>query len=62
VEKGYSLNTLSSSNMERKRGVQMDPDAYFTLIIYVLMVLTFVSLVLFFLYMIYRKEEETPTK
>jgi len=40
----------------------MDIDTYFTLVINVLMVTTFIALVLFFLYMIYRKEEETPAK
>jgi len=40
----------------------MDTDTYFTLIINVLMVITFIALILVFLYMIYRKEEETPEK
>jgi hypothetical protein len=41
----------------------MDEDTFFTLLINVLMVMTFIALVLFFLYMIYRKEgEETPAK
>ena len=35
----------------------MDPAVYFTLIINVLMVITFIALLLIFLYMIYRKEE-----
>jgi len=35
----------------------MDPPVYFTLIINILMVATFVVLLLTFLYMIYRKEE-----
>jgi len=63
VEKGYSLNTLSSSNNgKKKEAFHMDIATYFTLLINVLMVLTFIALVLFFLYMVYRKEEETPEK
>lgn len=40
----------------------MDYATYFTLLIYVLMTITFIAVVLFFLYMIYRKEEEKPAK
>ena len=43
----------------------MDVDTYFTWVIYIMMGITFVAIVLFFLYMIYRKEEEeeeTPKK
>jgi len=36
----------------------MDPETFFTLIIYLLMVLTFIVLILAFLYMIYGKEEK----
>jgi len=35
----------------------LEPPVYFTLIINVLMVVTFIALLLTFLYMIYRKEE-----
>ena len=35
----------------------MEPPVYFTLIINVLMVVTFIVLLLTFLYMIYHKEE-----
>jgi len=40
----------------------MDADTYFMLVIYILMVLTFIALILFFLYMVYHKEEEAPAK
>jgi len=36
----------------------MDPGTYFTLIIHLLMVLTFIVLILAFLYMVYGREEE----
>jgi uncharacterized membrane protein len=36
----------------------MDPGTYFTLIIYLLMVLIFIILILAFLYMVYGREEE----
>jgi len=36
----------------------MDVGTYFTMIIYLLMVLTFIALILAFLYMIYGKEEK----
>jgi len=36
----------------------MDPEAFFTIIIYLLMVLIFIVLILSFLYMIYGKEEK----
>jgi len=48
--------------MGRKEALHMDEDTFFTLVINVLMVLTFIALILFFLYMIYHKEEETPKK
>jgi len=47
---------------KKKEAFHMDADTYFTLIINVLMVLTFIAIILFFLYMIYHKEEETPEK
>jgi len=40
----------------------MNINTYFTLVITILMVVSFIALVLFFLYMIYHKEEETPEK
>lgn len=39
----------------------MDPAVYFTLIINVLMVVTFIVLLLIFLYMIYHKEETSES-
>ena len=36
----------------------MEPEPYFAGIIYTLMVLTFIVLILIFLYMIYGKEEK----
>ena len=35
----------------------MDPETYFTMIIYVLMVLIFIVLILGFLYLIYGREK-----
>jgi len=37
----------------------MDPGIYFTVIIHILMVLTFIALILAFLYMIYGRERKT---
>jgi uncharacterized membrane protein YuzA (DUF378 family) len=39
----------------------MDIDTYFTMLIYILMGISFIALVLLFLYMIYHKEEEETT-
>jgi len=35
----------------------MDPGTYFTLILHLLMVLTFIALILAFLYMLYGREK-----
>ncbi|GEM_PF-1848784 len=40
----------------------MEPGVYFVLIINVLMVVTFIALILAFLYMIYGKEREEKTE
>jgi hypothetical protein len=57
VEEGYTLN-ISPSNIDE--GVTwMNPDAYYAIILNVLVGLIFVALVLGFLYMIYGREEKT---
>jgi hypothetical protein len=57
MEKGYNLNN-PSLKYEEVRMPLMDPETFFTIIIYLLMVLTFIVLILAFLYMIYGKEEK----
>ncbi|MGQ9461245.1 MAG: hypothetical protein ACUVRA_08480 [Candidatus Bathyarchaeaceae archaeon] len=57
MEKGYTLNN-ASLKYEEVRMTLMDPGTFFTIIMYLLMVLTFIVLILAFLYMIYGKEEK----
>ena len=61
MEKGHTLNTLFTK-IRGDEGNLMEPGVYFVLIINVLMVVTFIALILAFLYMIYGKEREEKTE
>ncbi len=58
MERGHTLN-IRSPHIKRKEETIMGLEAYFAILLMILSAVSFITLALIFLYMIYGKEEET---
>lgn len=59
MEEGYSLNTLMRKNRGKLEAENMGVEEFFRMLLIMLMITTFFTLALVFLYLISERKEET---